>query len=181
MKLNDRNILKQLRKGDIKSFESLFHQFHQGMLLYAISILKNEATAEEIVQDVFYNIWKNRGEFNLKNTWQAYLYKAVYNNAIMYIRKHNKEILLGDNSLINIEGTTDDPSEKMEYKGLRKDVEITLKKLPERTQNIFSMSRFEGMKYQEIANKLEISIKTVEANMGRALKAFRVSLRNYDY
>lgn len=181
MKINDRNILKQLRKGDIKSFESLFHQFHQGMLLYAISLLKNEVVAEEIIQDVFYNIWKNRGEFNLKNNWQSYLYKSVYNNAMMYIRKHNKEILLGDNSLLNIVSETDDPSKEIEYKGLKKDVEITLKKLPEKTQNIFRMSRFEGMKYQEIANKLEISIKTVEANMGKALKAFRISLRNYDY
>ena len=71
MKINDRNILKQLRKGDIKSFESLFHKFHKGMRLYAISLLKNEVLAEEIVQDIFYNIWKNREEFYLKSKWQS--------------------------------------------------------------------------------------------------------------
>jgi len=181
MKINDRNILKQLRKGDIKSFESLFHQFHKGMSLYSISLLKNEMLAEEVVQDVFYNIWKNRNEFNLNSNWQSYLYKSVYNNSMMQIRKNKKEIRVEDEYLANIEDMKPDPSIEMDLGELNKTIESTLKLLPERTRNIFKMSRFQGMKYNEIAIKLAISVKTVEANMGKALKAFRVSLRNYGY
>lgn len=181
MKKNDQYILKQLRKGDIKVFESLFHSFHPGMLLYSISILKNRSLAEEVVQDVFYNIWKNRNEFLIKTSWHSYLYKSVYNNSLMVLRKKDRSMRLEEDTLKNIPGNGIDPSEEIDFNVLNSAVKKTLEEMPERTRNIFSMSRNEGMKYKEIAKQLNISIKTVEANMGKALRAFRLSLKDYGY
>ncbi|MCF8378570.1 MAG: RNA polymerase sigma-70 factor [Bacteroidales bacterium] len=181
MKLNDQYILKQIRKGDIKSFESLFHKFYPGMVLYSLSILKNKSESEEVVQDVFYNIWKNRNEFLLKTSWQSYLYKSVYNNSLMLLRKSNRKQLIEEDAIKNLEGSEKDPSEEIDLKLLNNAISKTLELLPERTREIFNMSRFEGMKYKEIALQLSISIKTVEANMAKALKAFRMSLKNYGY
>jgi len=181
MKKDDQFILKQLKKGDIKVFESLFHSFHPGMLLYSISILKNKSLAEEVVQDVFYNIWKNRDEFVIKTSWRSYLYKSVYNNSLMVLRKREQNLRLEEEVLINLPGEEIDPSAVIDIRDLNTAITKTLDALPERTRKIFSMSRNEGMKYKEIASLLSISIKTVEANMGKALRAFRLSLKDYGY
>lgn len=181
MKISDQNILRQLRRGDIKTFESLFHDFHPGMILYSLSILKNKAQAEGVVQEVFYNIWKNRNEFRLKISWQSYLYKSVYNNSVMILRKSKREVKLDEEVLLNLEDKETGPLVEIDLKELNQTITSTLGKLPVRTRKIFRMSRFEGMKYKEIANSLSISVKTVEANMGKALKAFRLSLKNYGY
>lgn len=181
MKINDRKILKDLRKGDIKAFESLFHHFHPGLSLYAINLLKDSTIAEEVIQDVFYNIWKNRNEFWLKTNWQSYLYKAVYNNCMMEIRKVKKEIRTDENWMQKQEGNAPDPSGELEEVELSEAILKTLEIMPERTREIFNLSRFEGMKYKEIAKKLAISVKTVEANMSKALKTFRTSLKEYGY
>lgn len=181
MKLKDRSILRKIRKGDVKSFETLFHQYHTGMHLYARSLVKNEKVAEEIVQDVFYNVWKNRLIFNLRVSWKSYLFGAVYNNSMYHLRKTGKEQRLDEKVLDHESHSESGPYEEMDYKELSDTIADTLDKLPERTRNIFHMSRFEGLTYPEIASKLAISIKTVEAHMGKALKAFRISLKEYGY
>ncbi len=181
MKKKDLNILKKIKKGDIKSFEALFHRYYPRMCLYAQSLLKKESIAEEIVQDVFFNIWKNRKEFMLTSGWQSYLYRSVYNNAMSYLRKMQRESGLDDQIAERVMGTSNDPFEEMNFKELNVAIRETMEKLPERTRQIFRLSRFEGLTYPEIAKKLSISIKTVEANMGKALKAFRLSLEEYGY
>jgi RNA polymerase sigma-70 factor (ECF subfamily) len=181
MKLKDRNILAKIRKGDVKSFETLFHQYYPGMLLYAKSLVKNEKVAEEIVQDVFYNVWKNRLNFMLRVSWKSYLFGAVYNNSMYHLRKSSREQRLDERIMAREQKTESGPFEEINYKQLNDAILETMENLPERTRTIFQMSRHEGLTYPEIAKKLAISIKTVEANMGKALKAFRSSLREYGY
>jgi RNA polymerase sigma-70 factor (ECF subfamily) len=181
MKKAEKHTLNRIRKGDIKSFEALFHRFYPGMCLYAQSLLKNETIAEEIVQDVFYNIWKNRKDFQLRSGWQSYLYRSVYNNSLSYLRKNQKEVLFPENRDEMQESGNNDPYQEMNYRELNETISAVLDQLPERTGRIFKMSRFEGLTYQEIATRLKISVKTVEANMGKALKAFRLSLEEYGF
>ena len=181
MGIKDKNILRRIRKGDIKAFESLFHHYYPGMCLYAVSLLKNEDQSEEIVQDVFYNIWKNREEFNLHTSWRSYLYKAVFNNSMMQLRRSKKEVRADEEWLktqADIQTGTDG---ELNYNELNELIVRTLDQLPERTRQIFKMNRFEGLKYKEIARELSISIKTVEANMGKALKALKIALKELGY
>lgn len=179
MNLAEHRTLSNIRKGDIRAFESLFHQYYSGMCSYADSLIKKDNVAEEIVQDVFYNIWKNRMDLRITSNWQSYLYRAVFNNSMMHLRKAKRELSLDERWADSRIRSADNPSEELDAKELNAVIQYTLQKLPERTRQIFNLNRFEGLKYKEIADKLSISIKTVEANMGKALKALRTSLEEF--
>lgn len=179
MKLKEKRILSRIRFGDIKAFEELFHHYYPGMCSYAESLLRKPEVAEEVVQDVFLNIWKNRTDLHITAGWQGYLYRSVFNNSMMYLRKMKREIPLDEQWAKNELQTEDQVSEEMDAKELSALVAYTLQDLPDRTQQIFKLSRFEGLKYKEIADMLSISVKTVEANMGKALKALRLSLDDF--
>lgn len=179
MSINDPRIARKIARGDIKAFEELFHRYYPGMCSYSESIVHIPEVAEEVVQDVFYNIWKNKDALHITTSWQSYLYRSVFNNSMMYLRKAKREQPLEDHLAELQAGTGEDMDEKMDTDAMNALIIYTLDSLPERTREIFTLSRFEGMKYKEIADKLEISVKTVEANMGKALKALRTSLTDF--
>ncbi len=179
MNLKDQLLIVQIKRGNIQSFETMFHRFYPVLCAYAARILKKEDVAEEVVQDVFYNIWKNREELGITVSLSSYLYRAVYNNSMFYLRKTKKEIPLDENLILTRLDPDDDGSKILDVGEINMIIDKTLSNLPVRTREIFSLNRFEGLKYKEIAIKLSISVKTVEANMGKALKAFRNSLADY--
>jgi len=172
------NLENRIRTGDIRAFESLFHTWYPSMCTFAESIVNSGMVAEEIVQDIFYNIWKNRATLLITTSWKTYLMRAVYNNSLMYLRKARREQSL-DVQTATGPVYNQDPSSELQAGELNRIVEETLLKLPSRTRKIFSMNRMEGLKYKEIARELSISVKTVEANMGKALRAFRLALKDY--
>ena len=136
--------------------------------------------AEEVVQDVFYNIWKNRETLLIRQSLQSYLYRAAYNNSMMYLRKMRREHFMEDLSRPEPGTDAPDPSQVIQLDEVSALITQTLDSLPERTREIFRLNRQEGLKYREIAVKLSISEKTVEANMGKALKALRNSMEKYE-
>lgn len=179
MNIRENRILKKIRKGDVKEFESLFHQYYPGMCSYAESLVKQSGVAEEIVQDVFYNVWKNRSDLRIYASWQSYLFRSVFNNSMMHLRKHKREQPLDENWAESNLESGELLSEEMDAREMNAAMIYTLEGLPGRTQEIFRLSRFEGLKYNEIASELSISVKTVEANLSRALKALRISLEKF--
>jgi len=180
MVLKEQQQLRKIRKGDINSFENLFHQYYPGLRSYAESLVKKEEVAEEVVQDVFYNIWKNRESLRINRSWQSYLYRSIYNNSMMYFRRTRREYPTEDGFSPESGESSRDPFQEMQYREVFDVVSKTLEDLPERTRQIFIMNRQEGLKYKEIAHRLSISVKTVEANMGRALKELRKSMEKYE-
>lgn len=172
MSLKDQFIIAQIRNGGIKAFESVFRKNYAGMLRYSTSILKNQELAEEVVQDIFYSMWKNRTNLTISSL-DAYLYKSVYNKSLMALRRMKHETRMDEEWIKKEVSSTLDPHEVLTEKETEDQVIAILERLPERTRTIFMMSRFEGLKYNQIAEKLSISVKTVEANMGKALKIFR--------
>jgi RNA polymerase sigma-70 factor, ECF subfamily len=170
---------KRIQKGDLKEFERLFKVLYSPLCLYANKYLQDKDKAEEIVQEIFYGIWKNKEKLNIKVSLKSYLYKAVQNNCLQLIQHHAVEDKYKQYVKNEVSHFQLDPVKEMELQEMNKVVEQTLESLPDRCKEIFSMSRFEGLKYREIAEKLEISTKTVEANMGKALQAFRKSLKQY--
>ncbi len=179
MNTRDKRNLRKVRNGDVKVFEEIFHQYYPGMCSYADSLIKKSNVAEEVVQDVFYNIWKNRADLHIKNSLQSYLYRSVFNNSMMYLRKAKKELTLNEQWADSQFTSKENPSEEMDARELDAALLLALQELPERTREIFNLSRFEGLKYMEIADKLSVSVKTVEANMGKALRALRLSLDEF--
>jgi len=180
MVLKEQQQLRKIRKGDLDSFEKLFHQYYPGMCAYADSLLGKPEVAEEVVQDVFYNIWKNRDSLKITRSLQSYLYRSAYNNSMMYLRKMRREHFLDDGHTFDFEADSPDPSQVLQLNEVSELVSRTLEGLPERTREIFRLNRQEGLKYREIADRLSISVKTVEANMGKALKALRNSMEKYE-
>jgi RNA polymerase sigma-19 factor, ECF subfamily len=173
MVLKEQHQLRKIRKGEIASFETLFHQYYNGLCSYAESLLGMKEVAEEVVQDVFFNIWKNRETLRIRYSVQSYLYRSAYNNSMMYLRKMRREHFMEDLSGPEPRVDAPDPSQALL-------ITQTLEGLSERTREIFRLNRHDGLKYREIARKLSISEKTVEANMGKALKALRNSLEKYE-
>lgn len=171
---------KKIKQDDLQEFEKLFKLFYTPLCHYANKFLKDMDVAEEIVQDFFYNYWKNRESMVIQISLKSYMYRAIRNNSLKYLEhkavvKKYEESYKETNS---IEVGTE--SDDLELKELNEIIETTLNELPERCSQIFKLSRFEGLKYNEIAEKLSISIKTVEANMGKALQLFRKNLKHYD-
>ncbi len=173
-----KNITKQIREGNLKEFERIFKEYYPQLCLYALRFVKTKDLSEEIVQNLFCQIWENRKDLNIHTSLKAYLYRSTYHNALQVLRKIGSQNKYKEYIKHHF-NENDFSTNKLEEKEINKIVHQTLSSLPQRCGTIFKMSRFEGLKYQEIANKLSISIKTVEANMGKALKAFRHNLKDY--
>lgn len=176
---NDFLALNKIKKGDIKAFEKVFKLYYSPLCLFASSITGQMEVAEEIVQELFYVFWKEKENINLLHSLKSYLYGAVRNRALLYlehqeVRNRYRETVLSEES----KGPTS-PHEELEYDELQKMVDQTINRLPQRRQQIFRMHRFEGKKYAEIATSLSLSVKTVEAEMTKALQELRKEVNRY--
>jgi len=166
-------IFKKIKEGDIRTFENLFRSYYEPLCRYARQFVENKDAAEEIVQDLFYVLWKERENLQIFTSINGYLYRSVKNKALQYIEKvkirEDYQNMYAENAGIE----TFTPQEELEYKELEQQIEGALNHLPERRQQIFHMNRMEGKKYNEIALELHISVKTVEAEVSKTLKVLR--------
>jgi len=155
-------------------FKELFTAFHKPLQLYAYTFLKDEEAAEEVVQEVFCRLWERQEKALLYKATQAYLYKAVYNESLNALQKTKtrKQHLSAYRQPEFAVNDTDAGA-------LREQATKALNELPEQCRTIFHMSRFEQLKYREIADRLGLSVKTVEAQMSKALRILRTKLADY--
>lgn len=170
--------LNKIKKGDQKAFEMLFHRYYRNLCLYATKILNNDKAAEEVVQNFFVKIWEKKEEINIDTSLKNYLFKSVKNHCLNYI-KHN---IIKENytKTKEWENQKDADLETHFFEvDLAKKIEESINSLPAKRQEIFRLSRQDGLKYKEIAQKLNISVKTVEAQMGLAIKNLREKLKDY--
>ena len=174
--IGDSEIIRRIREGDVGHFESLFRSSYVSLVRYAKTLIKDHDNAEEIVQDLFFRLWQDKEKIKIESSLNGYLFRSVHNRCLHYI-EHNKvvERHVEEMSHRQSEGQ-ESPSDILHYKELQARIARVLERLPERCGKIFYMNRFEGLKYNEIAEKLSVSVKTVESNMGRALKEFRREL-----
>jgi len=161
-----------IKQGNEKSFETLFRAYYKPLLIYSERIVEDKDDANEIVQDIFLKLWEKRKEIEIRSTLNAYLYRAVYNNSLQLLKRRKLDLKYRQYKTQHSTNSIN-PSEDMIATELSHKIGLLLDALPDNCKRIFKMNRFEGMKYQEIADKLSISIKTVEANMTKALKHFR--------
>lgn len=161
-----------------QDFEQAFKSHFKSLHAYACSILREESAAEEIVQHVFYKLWEKRDKINITQSLTAYLYRAVYNESMNLI-KHNKvkDTYAGYVKYSNSKG--ENVSEKIIADELETRIIEAVNSLPSKCRAIFQLSRFEELKYREIADKMQLSVKTVENQMGKALKILREKLALY--
>ncbi len=165
---------------DKATFEQLFKEHFKGMVLFAHKYVKDFETAKEIAQDSFVSLWEKRETIDVSKPVKSYLTTIVYNKSLNYLRDHkkfNRELLQSENIFPFIsEGESDNAiiSEELKIK-----IESAINDLPEKCREVFRLNRFQDMKYQQIADFLQISVKTVEAQMSKALKHMREKLVDY--
>jgi len=174
--IRDTEIIRRIRQGDKRQFESLFRSSYVSLVRYAKTIVKDHDTAEEIVQDLFFRLWQDREKIKIECTLNGYMFRAVHNKSLHWM-DHNRVVNKYAEEMMNQQTeNTENPTDIIHFRELQSKIVRILERLPERCGKIFCMNRFEGLKYAEIAEKLSVSIKTVEANMGKALKEFRKAL-----
>lgn len=178
--LNELFILAKIKEGDIKAFEEIFRCYYSPLCWYAAGITGEVEAAEEIVEELFYVFWEDREHLQIFQSIKSYLYRATRNEALQYcqhreVRERYREYVLAD----NVSEQVSDPHRQLEYEELQEVIRHTLDKLPGRRLRIFEMHRIEGKKYVEIASFLSLSVKTVEAEMTKALRTLRNEIDNY--
>ena len=175
---HDNEILNLLTSDPDRAIDLLFRTYYAYICKSIYRIIPDQNITEDLAQDVFYEIWKKRNRFQIKTSLKAYLRRAGMNKALNYIR--DKKIKWDDaDALETMETNAPGSGEKLEAIELQKQIEKAINELPERCRIVFSLSRFEEMTYQQIADHLGISIKTVENQISKALKLLRVKLGSY--
>ena len=169
-------IVRSLAPVGEAAFEKLFKTHFRSLHAYAISILKDEAVGEEIVQNVFYKLWEKRETVEFEVSPKAYLYRAVYHDCLNYIKHIKVRTAHAMHVVQHTNGQVENTSGKLLQGELRDRIHEAMNQLPEQCRTIFQMSRFEGMKYHEIAQEMGLSVKTIENQMGKALRLMRQKL-----
>lgn len=179
--ISDSDIIKGIKQGNKELFGALFKSFYSPLTRYAATVTKDFDTAEEIVQEFFGSLWQNRQKVNIDLSVKGYLYKSVHNRCLHYLSHQKVAEKYATRMMASSSVESEEPvAEAIYYSELEAAVERVLAVLPERSARVFKMNRFEGKRYSDIAGELAISVKTVEADMGKALKAFREALGDYN-
>lgn len=165
------------QQNDYQAFEQLFHRYYNILCQRVYGLVNCEHWSEEIVSDVFIKIWKNRARLNINSQFRYYLHSAVRNQAIDYLRKQVKERKFKGEINRDFRSNYTPPDELVIGEEFQKKVEAAIESLPPQGKHIFKLSRDKGLKYREIADLLNISIKTVETHMRRSLIYLRQQLQ----
>lgn len=186
MNVFERNVFEAFTRGDTKAFEYIFKSYSGYLLNYSRQILKDYMAAEEVVETVFANLWENREVIRLETSLKSYLFKSAYNQCLNYL----KHLQVQDRYVLYFKHhvPTDDagniitgeyPVSQLIEKELTETIEKCIRRLPEQCREIFMMSRYQALKNEEIAQKLDISVNTVRTQISRALAKLREDLREY--
>nr|WP_306447436.1 RNA polymerase sigma-70 factor [Odoribacter splanchnicus] len=169
-------ILKGLQQGSEQAYKDLFTAYFSDLVLYANHFIKNQAAAEDIVQDFFITLWLEKKFFNIESSLEGYLYRSLHNTCLNHLyneqRKQEKLLHMPIEKDSSPTLTTELEDKEREYNQLYQ----ALRKLPEQCKQVFTLCCLQNMKYQEAADYLGISINTVRTQMGRAYKILRNSL-----
>ena len=177
--LKEEGIIASLARRDEKIFEQVFKTHVKELNAYAFAIVKDEMAAEEMVQNIFYKLWERPEKLSINGSVAAYLYRAVYNECLNHL-KHLKVKTKHELYMVRqANHQQDSASKNLAAKELQSRIQRALGQLPEQCRTIFQMSRFEELKYRDIAERLKISPKTVENQMGKALKIMRTELAEF--
>ncbi|MCU4156181.1 RNA polymerase sigma-70 factor [Carboxylicivirga sp. A043] len=177
--VNDIELIKGIERGDEAAFQELFLKYYAQLVVFARKVVVDDDLARELVQDVIVNFYEKRGEIKIHSSLKAHLYQSVRNRCLNQIkhsqirRDHHANIYLSQK---NTEAYVDD---KLEETELEQKIFSIIQTLPAQCKKIFEMSRFEGVTNQEIADKLELSKRTVETQISKALKVLRTNLAGY--
>jgi RNA polymerase sigma-70 factor (family 1) len=177
--LYEKVLLDKLKAGDQSAFTTIFSTYYRDLVIFANSFTKQTEVSEEIVQEVFVNFWDSRNQIFIKTSLKSYLLKTVQNRCIDWLRhlkirdKYSGMVL---ESAILMENDTEN---YILHSELEKDLYKALDELPAELSKTFKMSRIDGVKYQEIAEELGVSVRTIEVRIAKVLTLLHEKLQDY--
>ncbi|WP_254070772.1 RNA polymerase sigma-70 factor [Pedobacter sp. L105] len=164
---------------DEPEFDRMYLDHYHALFQYAFTMLHDDIMAEEMVHLVFLKLLEKNGPIAIHTSLKAYLYRSVNNECLNFIKHQKVKRAFEVKAIKTMNSKTETPLGKFQYEELEQQLKNAISELPEQCRTIFQMSRFEELKYAEIANQLGLSIKTVETQMSRALKKLRIRLADY--
>lgn len=167
---------ERVRRGDRAAFKALFHTYYDALCNYACRYVDSLEVAEDLVQDVFFDLWKRRRTWRPQHSPKAFLYGAVRNQTLKHRRRSRGHTHVNGQDALREIPSQQNPEQSLRDRELTRVSQQAIDELPERRRHIFILSREHDLTYAEIAVALGISVKTVETQMGRALQHLRERL-----
>ena len=173
----DEKLFGRIKQGDEGAFRLLFNRYYQILLAIAINLVKDINSAKDAVQEVFFQIWKRREVLEIPDKVEAYLKRSTINRALNLIQ--SKKRITSLDSSFDVSGKSVDAQDQLEADEMNIVIQQTLAELPERCRTVFVMKRIEGLSLKEIAARLDISPKTAENQITKALKILKTAVKHY--
>ncbi|MDA3944278.1 MAG: RNA polymerase sigma-70 factor [Bacteroidetes bacterium] len=171
--------IEGLKAGSRKDFDEIFRRYYAELVNFCMRYVVDQDMASEIVQDMFVKLWIRRDDLLVNSSLKSYLYRATQNHALNYLNQQKIQdkykSYIGFQTLNGVES----PLDKLQESDLEKEIKRAVLDLPEKRRMVFEMSRHDGLKNKQIAEKLNISVKTVENQMTKALEQLRKSLKQF--
>ncbi len=185
MNKNEQQLLERLRHGDEAAFKVLFNDFYSKLYYFVFEFIPFKDIVENIVQDTLVTLWNKRNQLKDDSNITSYLFTVAKNNALKKLREKKYNQKLFSNAIdvgeldLNVETLSTVDTSVCAFKDIEQIIQETLASLPPQCRKVFELSRFQEMKNREIAEELNISIKTVEKHISKGIKTFKVALKDY--
>lgn len=173
---DQQHLLDEVKAGNQQAWEFIVREFHGPLYSFIYNMVRHPENAEELIQDVFVNFWTKREKINITTSLKAYLYRAARNHTLNFIKRRNFEINYQKRVAQEMDTSRNDTEETFNYTQLERKLTEAIEDLPDKCREIFKMSRFADMTYKEIAEAMDVPVRTVHYQIGLALKALREKL-----
>lgn len=177
--LYEKILLEKIRQGDKSAFSIIFSNYYRDLVLFAFTFVKDKDVSEEIVEDIFVKFWEERENILITSSLKSYLLKSVQNKCLDWLRHLKSRNKFVSENKQNYPDFANDTENYVLWSELGQSIDNILLKLPDEVAQTFRMSRYDGMKYVEIAEKLDVSVRTVEVRISKTLQLLRDHLKDY--
>jgi len=175
---HEKILVEGLKDGNVKIFDYVFHYYYSGMVIFAMKYVKEKTVAEDIVQGLFVKLWIKRSQLNINLNFKSYIFTSLKNSCIDYLRKETLKNKVNFQMIEELQNNTEVRNLLIESE-LRDLINSAIDKLPPACKDIFRLNRFGGLKPIQIAEKKQLSVRTVEKQIGKAIKILRKELSAY--
>lgn len=179
MQIQEADIALAIRQGNETAYEQVFRRYYERLCNYANTLLHDMDEAEEVVQSMFFKLWEKRENFDITTSVKSYLYRAVHNTCLNRVKHEKIKREYASQNAEQLQRNFSYASDLTLKNELEERIALAIDQLPEQCRLVFKLSRFDELKYSEIAAQLGISVKTVENQMGKALRVLRTHLAEY--